>query len=286
MSNSLVDPNNLESAMIFAEKICNTQLVPQNFRGKPADILVAMQMGKEVGLLPMQSLQSISVINGKPSMYGDSLLAICRSHPDFEDIVEEGNDRKATCTVKRKGQTPTVKVFTIEQAVRAGLTSRSPVWKTYPERMLQMRARGFALRDAFPDALGGMISTEEAADYPPKDKPKNPMNMIVQDPAKNPKSKLEMPVQKPTELSEKKSQVQTIAEKVIGKIEVSKKTYKVFDSIKNKDSCVEFDNYEDAYELYEQKRNEILTSSAKDKNKYLQIFMQMNNQLLKNNETS
>ena len=262
MSNSLVDPNNLESAMIFAEKICNTQLVPQNFRGKPADILVAMQMGKEVGLLPMQSLQSISVINGKPSMYGDSLLAICRSHPDFEDIVEEGDDRKATCTVKRKGQTPTVKVFTIEQAVRAGLTSRSPVWKTYPERMLQMRARGFALRDAFPDALGGMISTEEASDYPPKDKPKNPMNIV----------------------SEKKSQVQTIAEKVIEKIEVSKKTYKVFDSIKNKDSCVEFDNYEDAYELYEQKRNEILTSSAKDKNKYLQIFMQMNNELLKNNE--
>ena len=85
-------------------------------------------------------------------------------------------------------------------------------------------------------------------------------------------------------VAKKKSQVETIAEKVIGKIEVSKKTYKVFDSIKNKDSCVEFDNYEDAYKLYEQKRNEILTSSAKDKNKYLQIFMQMNNELLKNNE--
>ncbi len=60
--NSLVDPNNLESAMIFAEKICNTQLVPQNFRGKPADILVAMQMGKEVGLLPIVSLKKICLM--------------------------------------------------------------------------------------------------------------------------------------------------------------------------------------------------------------------------------
>ena len=51
-------------------------------------------------------------------------------------------------------------------ANRAGLLNRSGPWKSYPDRMLKMRARGFALRDVFADALGGMISAEEANDYP------------------------------------------------------------------------------------------------------------------------
>lgn len=284
MKNSLINVDNLDTVMVFAEKIANTQLVPPNFRGKPEDIMVAMQMGKEVGLLPMQSLQSISVINGKPSMYGDSLLALCRSHPEFVDIEEKGDDRQATCTVKRKNQTPVVSTFTIEQANRAGLVGRSPVWKTYPERMLQMRARGFALRDAFPDALGGMITTEELNDYPVKEKPKNPMNVIVQDPAAKSKPKIEMTEMVSKEKLEKNFNTGEIAKNVIDKIPSSKKKYKVYNSLKNQESYVEFETYDDAYKLYEKKRNEILTSSAKDKNKYLQIFMQMNNVLLKNNK--
>ena len=282
MKNSLINVDNLDTVMVFAEKIANTQLVPPNFRGKPEDIMVAMQMGKEVGLLPMQSLQSISVINGKPSMYGDSLLALCRSHPEFEDIEEKGDHRQATCTVKRKNQTPVVSTFTIEQANRAGLVGRSPVWKTYPERMLQMRARGFALRDAFPDALGGIIATEELNDYPVKEKPKNPMDVIVEEPVAKPKIEMTEMVSK--EKLEKNFNTGEIAKNVIDKIPSGKKKYKVYNSLKNQESYVEFETYDDAYKLYEKKRNEILTSSAKDKNKYLQIFMQMNNVLLKNNK--
>lgn len=239
-TNSLVDTNNLESALVFCEKIAGTSLVPQNFRGKPNDILVAIQMGKEVGLEPMQSLQSISVINGKPAMYGDSLLALCRKHPDFEDMIEVGDDKKATCTIKRKGQTPVEKTFTIEQATRAGLTHRSPVWKAYPERMLQMRARGFALRDAFPDALGGLISNEEAMDYPPqKEKDITPQK----------------PVQTLDQLA---SQPVQAAEPVVEKTE--EKIYKT--TFSTNDKCLEYDTTEAAsqqYLMYER----IISQSAK-----------------------
>ena len=53
----------------------------------------------------------------------------------------------------------------MQEAKQANLSSRGP-WKSYPDRMLQMRARGFALRDSFPDSLKALITTEEAADYP------------------------------------------------------------------------------------------------------------------------
>jgi len=239
-TNSLVDTNNLESALVFCEKIAGTSLVPQNFRGKPNDILVAIQMGKEVGLEPMQSLQSISVINGKPAMYGDSLLALCRKHPDFEDMIEVGDDKKATCTIKRKGQTPVKKTFTIEQAQRAGLVSRSPVWRSYPERMLQMRARGFALRDAFPDALGGLISNEEAMDYPPqKEKDITPQK----------------PVQTLDQLA---SQPVQGAEPVVEKTE--EKIYKT--TFSTVDTCTEYDTTEAASQQY-LKYERIISQSAK-----------------------
>tara|TARA_Y100001954_G_C15811519_1_gene605451 strand:+ start:1769 stop:2713 length:945 start_codon:yes stop_codon:yes gene_type:complete len=156
--------------MQFAKEIASSNLVPQQFRGKPADIYLAMSWGDELGLSPIQSLQNIAVINGKPSIYGDTMIALCRRHPEFEDIKEtisgEGSARTAVCEIKRKGQSWYKSQFTMGEAAKAGLLNRPGPWKSYPDRMLKMRARGFALRDVFADALGGMISAEEAQDYP------------------------------------------------------------------------------------------------------------------------
>lgn len=254
-SKSLVDTNNLESALVFCERIANTSLVPQNFRNKPNDILVAIQMGKEVGLEPMQSLQSISVINGKPSMYGDALLALCRKHPDFEDMIEEGDDKSATCTVKRKGETPYIKTFTIEQAQRAGLISRSPVWRSYPERMLQMRARTFALRDAFSDALKGFISNEEAMDYPPQ------------------KEKNITPVQTLDQLADKTSEPVVEEKKQI--------EYKT--TFSTNDTCTEYDTTEAASKIYLKYEKMIKDSdklSAEEKQKKLDSLSSLNPSLV------
>ena len=55
--------------------------------------------------------------------------------------------------------------FTVGDAIRAGLWKKAGPWTMYPKRMLQMRARSFALRDAFPDVLRGLVATEEVEDY-------------------------------------------------------------------------------------------------------------------------
>jgi len=162
-------PTTFQEAQKFSEIICNSSFCPAGFRGKPNDVLIAIQMGREVGLQPLQALQNIAVINGKPSIYGDAMLAICRMHPDFEWIKEEIIGEEAICIIKRRGNPEIMGKFSITDAKKAGLWGKQGPWTTYGNRMLQMRARGFALRDAFPDALKGLISSEEAQDDPIKD---------------------------------------------------------------------------------------------------------------------
>ena len=125
-----------------------------------------------MGLVPWQSLQNIAVINGKPTVFGDALIALVRRHPDCKGIKEtidgEGDARTATCTVKRmqNGEVEEITAtFSWKEAKNANLTTRGP-WKLYPDRMLQMRARSHALRDGFADAMAGVITREEAEEYP------------------------------------------------------------------------------------------------------------------------
>jgi len=185
-------PTTLTEAIQFSEMLASSSMVPRAYQGKPNDVLVCLQWGYEMGLAPMQSLQNIAVINGKPSMYGDSLMALVQASPMCENIEEyfenEGTPNPvAVCVAKRKGRTPVVFKFSVEEAKRALLWGKSGPWTAYPKRMMQMRARGFALRDAFADVLTGLITAEEAHDYPdeaksapaPRQAPANPLDMVA-----------------------------------------------------------------------------------------------------------
>jgi hypothetical protein len=147
-------------------------MVPRDFQGKPGNVLVAIQWGREVGLGPLQALQNIAVINGRPSIWGDAALALVRGHPDCQSVQEgaegEGDARYGWCEVTRRGEQPQRRTFSIADAKRAGLWGKSGPWTQYPDRMLQLRARGFAIRDVFPDALRGVLTREEAEDTPPE----------------------------------------------------------------------------------------------------------------------
>lgn len=165
-----IEPKNFGELMKYAEMIANSDLAPKDYKGKPGNVLVAIQMGAELGLKPMQALQNIAVINGRGTIWGDAALALVQSHPEYDGIKEEGDEKKATCTIKRKGEEPHTVTFTEEDAKIAGLWGKAGPWTQYKKRMLQVRARGFALRDKFPDALKGLILVEEARDYQSEEK--------------------------------------------------------------------------------------------------------------------
>lgn len=161
--------SSFEQAEKIAEKIAMSTLCPDAFRGKPGDVFVAIMFGQEIGLSPMNALQNIYVVKGRPTLFGDALLGLVITHPDYASHKEwmegTGDNRKYLCTICRKGQEPVTKSFSVEDAKLAQLWGgKSESWQKYPERMLQMRARTFCIRDTFPDALKGMTSYEEAKD--------------------------------------------------------------------------------------------------------------------------
>ncbi len=174
MNNKLVNIDN-KSSMDLANQLAKSELVPVAYRGKPENILVAMQWGREIGLTPMRSLNSLAVINGKPAVYGDELLALVKSHPKFAGMKEwlekddKGDQTTAFCEIKRQVGNEievTLGKFSVEDSKKARLWGKQGPWSQYPWRMLKMRARGFAIRDSFPDALKGIITYEEMRDYP------------------------------------------------------------------------------------------------------------------------
>ena len=159
-------PRNFDEAWRMAEILADSDLVPKDFRGKPGNCLVAIQWGAEVNLGALQSVQNIAVINGRPSMWGDALIALVRSSPLCESIIETDDGHTATCRVKRRGEPEQVRTFSTEDAKQAGLQGKQGPWQQYPKRMRQMRARAFALRDVFPDVLKGIPMAEELQDTP------------------------------------------------------------------------------------------------------------------------
>lgn len=172
----------------FAKCIANSGLAPKGI-DRPESIVIALQMGMELGLPPMASLQNIAVINGRPSLWGDAQLAVVRASGELEAIEEwfeaDGkrlprnpvvytDDTIAVCRVKRKGCEAMEIGFSVADAKRAGLWAKQGPWSQYPFRMLRFRARSFILRDVFGDALRGLLSSEEAMDIdaaPPAAKP-------------------------------------------------------------------------------------------------------------------
>jgi len=165
-----------DDAFRFATMVAKSEFAPKDFRGKPESCLLAIQHGSEIGLSPMQSLQNIACINGRPAIWGDAALALCLASPVCDGIHEtiegDGDNMTAVCQTSRKGKDANVVGrFSVADAKRAGLWGKSGPWTQYPKRMLQLRARGFALRDAFPDVLRGLVTAEEAQDYPTQPEP-------------------------------------------------------------------------------------------------------------------
>lgn len=164
-------PGSLGEAMEIANIIAGSDFAPKDYKGKPQNVMIAIQMGADVGLKPMQALQNIAIINGRPSIYGDAALALSmdvleRFHETFEG--KEGEDAfTAVCVSQRKGwPDETRTTFSIADAKKANLWGKAGPWQQYPKRMLQWRARGFNLRNVASDRLLGLILAEEAQDLP------------------------------------------------------------------------------------------------------------------------
>ena len=161
------------SSWLHSKRLTDSQTLfaPKGME-KPEAVLVAIQLGAEIGLTPMAALQNTAVINGRPAIYGDAALALVRASGLLvsykeEEVGEAGADTQGyRVTAVRKGEQSAVETFTVSDAKRAKLWGKAGPWSDYPKRMLRFRARGYVLRDLFGDILKGLRTVEEARDIP------------------------------------------------------------------------------------------------------------------------
>lgn len=176
-----------EVAKRIAHVLALSSLVPDAYRGRPNDCFVAINMGASLGMDPFQAIQSIAVIEGKPCLYGDGLIGVVRASPKCEWIKETISDdgNSATCVTQRKGDPDTISAtYTMDDAVQAGIHTKFN-WKKHPKRMLQMRARAYCLRDAYPDLLKGLGVVEEHQDHEDTPPPVTSYNIPEPEPQKS-----------------------------------------------------------------------------------------------------
>lgn len=170
-------PQDFDGCWRLATAVCAAGMAPKGL-DTPEKATVAIMHGLEVGLTPMAALQSIAVVNGRPTIWGDGAMALVRASglcDGVDEIIEGTGDAMAARCVVKRGKETIVRSFTVAQARKAGLWGKAGPWSQYPERMLAMRARAFALRDGFADVLRGLGIAEEVHDTPTSTAPVAPL---------------------------------------------------------------------------------------------------------------
>ena len=163
--NSMV-PKDYTEAKLMAVDLSKSEIIPKDYQGKPANCLIAIMMGAEVGLRPVQALQGIMVVNGRPSIWGDAAVGLILASGLQEYARDEWDPKTGTATfiTKRKGQPEIRRTFSLDDAAKAGLANKPGPWQGYKPRMCYNRARAFGLRDGYADVLKGLAIYEEVRD--------------------------------------------------------------------------------------------------------------------------
>lgn len=195
-NNGLMAPKTIEEAFRYATAVYKSGLAPAQF-DTPEKVMVGMQFAVELGLKPLTGLKSMYIVNGTPALFGDLPLALVRNSGKLESIEESQydiNDKLickangnldsecsyAICVVKRVGEAAVERQFSWKTAIKAGLDKNKygekATYKNYRQRMLQMRARSWALKDVFGDVLNG-ISILEYDTFEEKDVTQTSTNM-------------------------------------------------------------------------------------------------------------
>lgn len=166
-------PTNFGEAKQISQYLAASDLVPREMKGKPANVLLAIMYGLEIGINPAQALQNIMVVNGRPALWGDAVMGkvlgsrLCATFKDWSDDKDGGTHyfmaKRADSGVE------ITRSFSQAEAKAAGLANKQGPWTQYPARMRFHRARSWCLRDLFPDVLKGVSYAEEAMDIPVKD---------------------------------------------------------------------------------------------------------------------
>lgn len=156
----LVSSGDLQARMNYAQALAASSLLPSNYRKQPANVLVAIEYGQALGLAPMVAIQTIHVVDGKPTASAQLIGSLVRRAGHRLRVT--GDKTHAIAEIIRSDDPDFAfrAEWNLERAEAAGLLGKGP-WKQYPDAMLKARAITEVARDACPEVLAGVAYTPE-----------------------------------------------------------------------------------------------------------------------------
>ena len=157
--NEMTIPTNWEALKEQAAMLVKSGFLPMSIKTSEQAIAIALT-GKELGIGMMEAFRSINVIQGKPTIPPQLMLALANRTRELENITIDSNDERCIVTVKRKGREPHIETFGVKEATDMGLMGRDN-YKKQKAIMFKWRALAANLRVTFPDAMIGFYTPEE-----------------------------------------------------------------------------------------------------------------------------
>ncbi len=154
-------PAAVEARLRYANALSEATIIPDVYRGQPANVLVAIETGTALGIPPTQALQSLISIKGRVTMSADLMAAVVRRAGHRLRVLE--HDGKVTAEIVRADDPDFTYRVTWDRAKaeRAGLWGQRGPWSQYPGQMLRSRAVTEVCRQAASDALMGVTYAPE-----------------------------------------------------------------------------------------------------------------------------
>lgn len=159
------DPETATEAWQLSKYYERSKLLPKQLVST-ADVFVTIMAGRDFGWSPMQSLRGIYVVEGKPSLSSDAMVAIAKTSGKCRYFrLIQSDAKSATYETHREGDPEPVRMgFTIAEAEIAGLLAKKGPWHSYPARMLRNRAKSILCKEVYEDIFFGTYEQDEAAE--------------------------------------------------------------------------------------------------------------------------
>jgi hypothetical protein len=159
-----------DAAYRLAKNLSLSNIIPDALRGKPADVLVIVLYGQELGLAPMQAMQVIDVVKGRPTLRANLWVALARKAGHRVAVTEETASSCTVQVIRCDDPTPQIVTYTLDHAKTAGLLSNDG-YRKHPADMLYARAASKCIRRACPEVALGFSDEYELSSVSEPERP-------------------------------------------------------------------------------------------------------------------
>lgn len=160
-----------EHAQRVAKMLCQSDLIPKEFKGNVQNTMIALEMANRIGASPLMVMQNLYIVHGKPSFSSTFIISAINSCKRFDplrfDVQGTGDEMSCIAWTTEKGKTERIEgpAVTMKMAKLEGWIDKSgSKWKTMPELMIRYRAAAFFGRLYAPEIMMGMSTREEVMD--------------------------------------------------------------------------------------------------------------------------